>query len=463
MTTYKILESLAATRSRLEKEAILQAEQSNAELKTFFKLALDPFINFFQKKVFVHKPNKTSDLTLSEAMVLINTRISPRVVTGNAAVDEINTLLSRLNSEDAKCIMMILQKDPRAGLGISTVNKIWNGLIQEFPCLLATAWDDKLAAKLPWTSGVISQLKSDGLRINIIIDGTGGVTAYTRAGNELNMFGAFDCLGTKFKSVVLDGELLSINKATGKFNNRQTSNGICGKAVRNTMSAAEAATLHCVTWDVIPLSDFMRARSGLQYKERLATLQKMMERIPEFTSIISIVPSRIVHSIGQAQEHYQEMLSAGEEGTMVKDPAMLWSDTRSKLQLKLKDTATADLVVTGFQQGTGKLLGNLGSLNIETSDGLCKVAMSGFSMKVRSQIYANLTGKPVTYVMVIEGADAELTANPGDIDVIIGSVVEVKYNQKIKSRDVKTWSLFLPRFSQTRPDKKVANSLAEIA
>lgn len=462
MSTYKIIESLAATRSRLEKEAILQAEQNNTELKTFFKLALDPFINFFQKKVFVQEPNKIVDLTLSEAMVLINARISTRVVTGNAAINEINTVLGRLNSDDAKCIMMILQKDPRAGLGISTVNKIWNGLIQEFPCLLATAWDDKLAAKLPWATGVISQLKSDGLRINIIIDNSGGVTAYTRAGNELNMFNSFDCLGTKFKNVVLDGELLSINKATGKFNNRQTSNGICGKAVRNTMSAGEAATLHCVAWDAIPLADFMRGRSGLQYKERLTTLQKMMEQIPEYTSIISAVPGRIVHSIGQAQEHYQEMLSVGEEGTMVKDPAMLWSDTRSKQQLKLKDCATADLVVTGYQEGTGKLVNNLGSLNVETSDGLCKVAMSGFSMKVRSQIYANLTDKPISYVMVIDGADAELTANPGDIDVNIGSVVEVKYNQKIKSRDSQIWSLFLPRFSQTRADKTAANSLAEI-
>ena len=463
MSTYKILQALAATRSRNEKEAILQAEVENVELKTFFKLALDPFINFFQKKSFVHNPNKNTTSNLSNAMEFLVSRISTRVVTGNAAINEINTVLKTLNKDDAKCLMMILQKDPRAGLGISTVNKVWAGLIQEFPCLLATAWDDKLAAKLPWATGVMSQLKSDGLRVNIIIDANGGVTAYTRAGNELNMFGQFDILGTKFKSVVIDGELLTINTETGKFNNRQTSNGICNKAVKNTMSAAEAVTLHCVSWDVIPLADFMKAKSALQYKERWATLQKMMEQIPELSGIISTVPSRIVHSINQAQEHYTEMLSVGEEGTMVKDPAMLWSDTRSKLQLKLKDTATADMQVVGFIEGTGKLVGNLGSLNVQTSDGLCNVSMSGFSMKVRSEIYANLKDIPVVYTMVVDGVEKEFTANPGDIDVNLLSIIEIKYNQKILARDSNVWSLFLPRFSKTRPDKKIANTLAELA
>lgn len=160
MSTYKILQDLAATRSRNEKEAILQAQSENTELKAFFKLALDPFINFFQKKPFTHKPNKNTTSNLSNAMAFLNTRISTRLVTGNAAIDEINTVLSTLSKDDAKCLMMILQKDPRAGLGISTVNKVWNGLIQEFPCLLATAWDDKLAAKLPWAAGVISQCLS---------------------------------------------------------------------------------------------------------------------------------------------------------------------------------------------------------------------------------------------------------------------------------------------------------------
>lgn len=463
MSTYKILQALAATRSRNEKEAILQAEVENVELKTFFKLALDPFINFFQKKVFVHKQNKVVSSNLSDAMVFLNTRISTRVVTGNAAIDEINTVLSTLSKDDAKCLMMILQKDPRAGLGISTVNKVWPGLIQEFPCLLATAWDDKLAAKLPWATGVISQLKSDGLRVNIIIDAAGGVTAYTRAGNELNVFGQFDALGTKFKSVVIDGELLTVNQETGKFNNRQTSNGICNKAVKNTMSPEEAMTLHCVSWDVIPLADFMKAKSSLQYKERWATLLKMIGSIPWFSGIISTVPSRIVHSINQAQEHYTEMLSAGEEGTMVKAPEMLWENKRSKMQLKLKDTATADLSVVGFIEGTGKLIGNLGSLNVQTSDSLCNVSMSGFSMKVRSEIWANLTKKPVVYTMVVDGAEKEFTAQPGDIDVDLLSIIEIKYNQKIKARDSDVWSLFLPRFSKTRPDKKVANTLEELA
>lgn len=463
MSTYKIIQSLSATRSRIEKEEILRAQVDNIQLKTFFKLALDPFINFFQKKQFIQKQNKTVTVTLSEAMQQLTSRIAQRVVTGTAAVVEINELLSAMNKDDAKCLQMILQKDPRAGLGITTVNKIWPGLIREFPCLLATAWDDKLAAKLPWQTGLFSQLKSDGLRVSIIIDSFGTVTAYTRAGNELNLHGVFDRLGIEFRDVVLDGELLSIDQLTGRFNNRQTSNGICSKAVKNTLSVEESKTLHCVLWDVIPYAHFLQGKSQLQYKDRWSMLLKMIEQLPTYLGFISVVPSRIVHSIAQAQEHYQEMLAADEEGTMIKDPTMLWSDGRSKQQLKLKDTSTADLLVTGFQEGTGKLQGNLGSLHMQTADGLCAVAMSGFSLKTRSEIYANLIKKPVNYSMVVDRDEKTYTAVPGDIDVDISSIVEVKYNQKIKSREGDTWSLFLPRFSQTRNDKTTANTLAELA
>ena len=141
---------------------------------------------------------------------------------------------------------------------------------------------------------------------------------------------------------------------------------------------------------------------------------------------------------------------------------MLWSDSRSNLQLKMKAKNTGDFKVTGYKDGVGKFLGNLGSLVIATSDDKLEANMSGFSFKLRSEIYANLTGNPVNYSMVEDGIVVTKTALPGESDINIGSIIEAAYNAKIKSRDSDIWSIFLPRFQTIRIDKDIANTIEEL-
>ena len=459
MSIYQIITQLKSTRSRNEKESILAREANNEDLKTFFCLALNPYINFYQKKPF--KQSYGGTYPLSSAMKELESVIAGRVKTGNEAVAFITNIIDSVSVDGGKVIMHILQKESGCDLGGATINKIWPKLIPIYPCLLATAWDDKLASKLDWKSGVFSNLKSDGLRINLVIDETGGVSAFSRAGNTLNFYGAFDFLGEYFKSVVIDGELLTV-KANGKFNDRQTSNGIGSKAIKGTMSTVEASSLHITAWDVIPLEDFKNEKSELEYSNRFALLTDMISKIPQFAHKISLIPSRIVYSIDEAQDHFQEMLVAGEEGTVVKSPKMLWENKRSKLQLKLKSEHPGEFEVVGYKLGEGKLTGNLGSLDIASSDRMVLSNLSGYSLKLRSEIFANLTGQDVPYTMVIDDLPVVFFAKPGDCDITIGSIVTVTYNQKIKARDSDTYSLFLPRFSGVRLDKSVANSLSEL-
>jgi ATP-dependent DNA ligase len=460
MSIYPIIQELRSTRSKLEKEAILNRNKDNEDLKTFFRLSLSPYINFFQKKKFTYGGYPTGTLRLGDVMSWLELVISTRQLTGNAAANAIQTRIDLLSQEDAELIMAILQKKPDCGV-TSTANKVWPGIVPEWPCFLASPYSDKLANALNWLQEQISQLKSDGLRVNIIVDAHGGVTAYTRAGNVLEVFGRFDFLGDLYTSVVFDGELLTINPETQKFNNRQTSNGICSKAIKNTMSQEEANMLHLVTWDLIPLEAFEAREYKVPYKKRLEALQQEIQEIMNYGHgyKLSLVPTRWVKSIEEAQEHYAELQNQGEEGSMLKDPEEFWADIRSKRVLKLKSETTADMKVIGFKAGVGKFEGNLGSLEMSTEDSKCVASMSGFSLKLRSEIYANLTGKPIQYMMVIDGVDTVLTANPGDVDITIGSIVEIKFNQKIKARDTEIWSLFLPRFSKVRKDKTVANNV----
>ena len=56
MSILDILEELAGNSSRLAKEAILEREKFNPNLQTTFKLALDPTLNFYIKKIPEYKP-----------------------------------------------------------------------------------------------------------------------------------------------------------------------------------------------------------------------------------------------------------------------------------------------------------------------------------------------------------------------------------------------------------------------
>ena len=461
----QIIRELGSTRSRNEKENILRREVANEDLQRFFFLSLSPFQNYFQKKNF--KQRKVGGADLRMCMDALDANIAKRVLTGNDSFEYITAMINSLSEDDAKIIMLILQADSGCDLGAATINKIWPKLIPTYPTLLATEYDEKLAAKLDWKRGVFVQNKSDGLRINLVFDEVGLVKGYSRAGNELNFFGVFDYLGEFFKGVVIDGELLTVN-AEGKFNSRQISNGICSKAIKNTMSEVESQSLHITAWDAIPLVDFIKEKSQLEYKDRFKILSDLIDRARSkistnaFDKHISIIPSRIVHSIEQTQQYYEDAIAFGEEGLVIKQQSMLWSDSRSNLQLKMKAKNTGDFKVTGYKDGVGKFLGNLGSLVIATSDDKLEANMSGFSFKLRSEIYANLTGNPVNYSMVEDGIVVTKTALPGESDINIGSIIEAAYNAKIKSRDSDIWSIFLPRFQTIRIDKDIANTIEEL-
>lgn len=463
MSVYSIIKELASTRSSNDKKAILQREVKNEDLKTFFRLALSNQIRFYQKKEISSTTERLVGIELADAMARLETNIAGRLITGNSARAYIENLLSWVTAEDEVVIKLILQKKSGCDLGSAIINKIWPKLIPEFPCLLATNFDEKLGAKLFANSETTyAQVKSDGLRVALIIDEEGGVTAYTRAGNELELYGVFDPIGNYVKGVVIDGELLTINKSTGKFNPRTTSNGICSKAIHGTMSKAESEQLHMTAWDMIPLADFKDEKCDLWYHTRMYDLQSMLRKAEQSAPLISLIETRPVKTFEEANKYYQEVQARGEEGIILKSSKMLWENKRSKLQLKMKSELVCELRVNGWLAGKGELEGNLGALQCFSEDEKVEVNMSGFSLKLRSEIYANLINLPVDYRMVVGDELKTFTAMPGDCDINIDTIISVKYNAKIKARDCTVYSLFLPRFECTRPDKTVANKLEEI-
>lgn len=434
-SVYEILQAVKTTSSRNAKEDILRQHADNKVLEEFFCLALSPFIQFYIRKIpkYIPNTNLIGD-NLSWGLNQLETMLANRKVTGNAAIEHLQYVLENVTAENAKVLERVIQKDPDCGASDSTINKVWPGLIKTYPVMLCSAYDQKIVDRLHWQKGVYVQLKSDGMRCNIIVDDT-NVTVYSRNGRQIETHGVFDHLRKLNKRIVIDGELLVKGK-DGKFLDRKTGNGICNKALKGTVTKAEAEAFFLNAWDLIPLDDFRNGLCTDTYKIRFITLHGLVGDVEDFQHFnIGIIESKVVHSLEEAQTIFESYLAKGEEGAILKDKTANWEDKRSKQLIKLKAELDADLKVIDVKAGTGKYEGQIGALVCTDSSGKVVVNVgSGFSDEQRKTLVT---------------------------DELIGKIVTVTYNAKIQAKDG-AWSLFLPRLVEIREDKTEANHFDDI-
>ena len=430
MNINEFFDKLASNNSRLFKAAELKAQAHDGLLRDVIQLALDPFTQFYIRKIPEYKQIGTTDIGLNEAINQLF-YLSSRTLTGNAAIEHLRGILSNLPLEKAKVIERIIKKDLKCGVSISTVNDIWMGLIKEYPCMLCSGFDQKLIDKIKFPA--YAQLKEDGMRFNAIVKHDAEVSTVeyrSRNGKELDLLGNLDKEFIEMShgmDVVFDGELLV--KIDGKVADRQTGNGILSKAGKGTISKEEAALVCATVWDMIPYIYFVDSYCPTPYNTRLARLQECI-----VSDRIEAVPSVIVNNIEEAREIFEGYLADGKEGIILKGMDGEWEDKRSKSQIKFKGELECDLVVTGVEPGTGKYQGMLGSLICASSDNLIIVGVgSGLNDEQRQSL----------------GSD------------IVGKVIAVKYNARIVNKQG-GHSLFLPIFIEVRDDKTEADSSGDI-
>jgi ATP-dependent DNA ligase len=420
-----ILNEIAETPSRNEKEAILKREVDNELLKRVFFLAYDPFTQFYIRKIPEYERNETSHAASLEGLLPGLQALSSRRATGNAGIYHLQTMLQALNVKDAEVLERIIGKDLKCGASGSTANKVWPGLIAEFPCMLCTPSDEKILSKFKFPA--FAQLKMDGMRFNAIVK-DGKCEFRSRNGKEINLLGNLEQEFVKLadgQNLVFDGELLVV--VEGNIQDRQTGNGILNKSVKGTISAKEAESVQATVWDCIPYHHFVEGKGSTQYLTRFAILESA-----SLPYKIRLVESTIVASLDEAEAIFERYLAQGQEGIILKDMSGIWEDKRVKTQVKFKAELDCDLRVVGIQPGTGKYEGMVGALLCESSDGVIQVDVgSGLSDDDRRR------------------------------DDYIGKIVAVTYNARIKNKQGKQ-SLFLPRLIEVRLDKDEADSSEKI-
>ena len=430
MNLNAFFEQLASNASRNYKIEQLEQNRNDKLLREVVRLALDPFTQFYIRKIPKYIPNPNEGIALAFALDSLYD-LSARHVTGNAAIDHLRGMLEALNQDDAKVIERIIAKDLKCGVALSTANTVWTGLLKDYPVMLCSQFEKKLVDKVKFPALV--QTKMDGMRFNAIVR-NGAVEYRSRNGKEIQLLGNLDADFLALAGdvdCVFDGELLV--KIDGRILDRQTGNGVLNKANKGTISAVEAATVHATVWDVIPFLYFQDGECPVPYGKRFASLNTLINtHEPEK---VATVTSWEVQNIEEANELFQELLARGEEGIILKDKAGIWENKRAKHQIKFKGELECDLKIVAVEEGQGKAVGMLGAIVCESSDGVIKVSVgSGFTDAMRKQYWS---------------------------ENIVGKIAAIKYNMRIKNKAGEE-SLFLPIVLEIRDDKTEADASGDI-
>lgn len=433
MNLNKFFESLAANSSRNFKIEQLTNYRDNETLREVVRLALDPFTQFYIRKIpeYQYVGSESEHQTTLEMALENLYYLHSREVTGNAAIAHLRAILSGLTPDDAKVIERIIQKDLKCGVAISTANAVWAGLLNDYPVMLCSQFEEKLVNKVQFPALV--QTKMDGMRFNAIVR-SGKVEFRSRNGKEIQLLGNLEEEFAKMAGdidCVFDGELLV--KQDGKILDRQTGNGILNKANKGTISAAEAAKVHATVWDVIPYMYFVDGECPVPYGKRMETLNVLRDTHQPVK--IELVDSWEVANYEEAKTLFEGLLAQGQEGIILKDKRGIWENKRAKHQIKFKGELECDLKIVAVEEGTGKYEGMLGAIVCESADGVVKVNVgSGFNDAQRKSYKAQ---------------------------DLLDRIVAVKYNMRIKNK-VGEESLFLPIFVELRDDKDVADNSKDI-
>jgi DNA ligase-1 len=437
---YDIIVALRNTSGKNAKLAILQKNANNAELKEFLRVTYEPRINFYQSKVdkkavTTHKRDGKFHASMISAMIA---KLHDRAVTGGKAKQWLADVWFACEHDwERELIEMLIDRDVKAGFAVNTINTVWADLVTDVPYMRCSLPEGSKLKEFKWKDGVFSQVKADGMFANVERGYDNTIVIMSRNGSPFPI-DAFpeivaDLMLVSGGGFQLHGELLVTKD--GAVLPRQESNGIMNKLLKGGDLPSGHRVIY-KTWDIVPIEEAVAGgRYAAPYFDRFETLCSMF---PERgNGAVTRIETKRVCSPKEAKEHYIACLEQGLEGTVLKDPYAPWEDKTSKWQVKYKVEVTVDLKVVGFKPGRNKFEGLIGSLECESSDGLLSVNVSGFPDDLRKEMTENFESD------------------------WLGGIVAVTANGVMPPRKG-IWSLFLPRFSERRYDKKKADSLKEI-
>jgi len=417
VTIKNIIDEINLENGSNYKMEVLKKYKDNELFKRVLQLTYDKVKYTFgvsMKNVKYNPCNKrANDFKLESALDFIEEKLCTREITGNKAIFNLESLFEHLSLDDAEVLKMIIDRDLRINLGKTNINKIYKNLITKPPYMRCSLMDKIDRITYP---GIV-QNKADGT-FRYLISNDNVLTLMSRSG-EIQEFNNFFNKLPSLPDGVYTGELL-IRSCYGS-KNRMKANGLIN-------SKTEPDDLYMQLWDYLTLEEFSEKKSTVPYIDRFYKLTELTEDYHD----LEIIESKIVNNYSEAKEFYSSMIEKGLEGAVLKNLNAPFKDGTSSEMTKMKEEAVSEFVVTGYQEGKGRLKGTLGAMFYESSDSKVQGKMAGFSDEIRDYIWNNQ-------------------------DELLGSIVSVKYNGISKAKVKDTYSLLFATFEELRPDKSTAD------
>ncbi len=415
---YDIIQELNVENGSNYKKSILEKHKDNELLKKTLKMTYDNVVYTFGITMKnIPEYTNSNEILLEEALDQLEL-LNDRTHTGHSAIEFLTKLLSKLSKNDSFVLEKVINRDLRINLGKSQINKIFKSLITKPPYMRCSLSDKLDRINYP----AIVQLKADGTYRSLILE-NGKVTLMGRSGEKDDYPVFFDKVNSLADGVYI-GELLL--KSCHGTKDRMKANGLINSDV-------EQNDMYLQCWDYLTLEEWRNKKSTKHYEDRF---EKMLYNINDYNHEYSIeaIDSKHVNTYEEAMKYYSLKVQEGYEGAVLKNKDTPLKDHTSPTQIKLKEEAVSEFIITGFQEGEGRLQGTLGAMFYESSDGLVKGKMGGFTDATRKEIWDNM-------------------------DEFMGQIVSVKYNGVSKSRNKDTYALMFASFVEIRNDKEVADDL----
>lgn len=123
--------------------------------------------------------------------------------------------------------------------------------------------------------------------------------------------------------------------------------------------------------------------SDKPFSERYLDLEKLRKELPKNSPLV-IVPTRIANNEEELMEIFQDYLTMGYEGAMIRLLEIPYENKRSGSLLKLKEFVDDEFEIIGGEEGRGKLQGHLGAFICKTATQTeFKVKMAGETAKLK--------------------------------------------------------------------------------
>ena len=433
--------------SRLHKEDVIKQALEAATLGSInaqmflglTKATYNPFVTFGVRKV----PDTVGVVDAENPWSEFNDlllKLSKRQLTGNAALEAIEEMAYRFNSDEWNTFCApVIRRDLRAGISDKTINKICKKTEYEIPifgCQLATNSEGR-----PEMKGIKRlEPKLDGVRVLMVVihsdDGSLTVTSYSRNGKVFENFTHIeDQIRDNFLKLIRKTKIAQQLSIGVVFDGEVIGNSfqeLMRQARRKENVQAEDSVFNI--FDIVPLQDFRRGHWNAQLSKRVEALESMRSVIDTMPNV-ELLPHIMVDldtaaGRDQLDRYAKDQVNAGFEGIMIKDTNAPYECKRSTFWMKWKPTITVDLEVIGVEEGTGRNKGRLGALVCAGMDDGKEIAVnvgSGFSDGDRDDYWNNR-------------------------NLVIGRTAEILCDVITQNQDG-TYSLRFPRFVRFRDDK----------